>query len=789
VTVVERLLAALGNYRRSGSGYVARCPAHEDRRESLSIGEGSDGRALVKCFAGCDVCDVVDALGMSLADLMPASPRRIGDRDALPDGAGGWAQIEARYDYTSETGDRLHWNKRYAGKRFMQGRWAPNGPEILGLQCGWFVFERKKWRRLKSPSSHKRDEPLPAESGAQWFDAPRIVLYRLPSVVRAKEMGIPVYVCDGEKDVHAIEAAGGVATCRPKGRNAWAKAWTESLSGGSEGYRVVVVRDRDGAEKKFAGERVAAMIADALIGAGVEVSVVQARSGKDAHDHLSGGYTLGEFEAVPDWRDFEGGPPPVTTPSVGSGSGDDGGERGGVPRNPDGSWKPFALTDLGNAERLQYWHGDDLLYCHEMRAWLLWDGTRWVVDKSGGGSVKALAQKVVRGIGRELASDEFRGDREAYAKWMIRSEDARRLSAMVEVMQSFDGVRVRAEDLDRDGGIVVAQNGTVDLRTGRVRESRRSDMVTRCLGCRFDPDARTERWTAFLDRVLAGDLGLMQFLWRAGGYSLTGFTSEEKFFFLYGTGRNGKGTFVETISHVLGDYATSASAQTFMVQPGRAIQSDIARLDRVRFVSSPETSQGGRLDEELVKTITGGDRITARPIYKSEVTFLPQLKLWMSGNYHPRIRGTDEGIWSRVALVPFTQTISVAERDKNLKSALRDEAEGILAWLVAGAVAWFRDGLGAPTSVVERVEEYRREQDVLGRFFDECTEPSDGAVAGRVLYDAYAKWAKDSGEFRMSNRDFGMAVKQRGIPWARHGSAVRYKGLSLTGTLAETDRV
>ena len=471
----------------------------------------------------------------------------------------------------------------------------------------------------------------------------------------------------------------------------------------------------------------------------------------------------------------------ATTLHVVKGGAASGGGRGGgsdwVPKDADGRWREFTLDDQGNAERLIHWHGRDLRWCEQWKSWLVWDGSRWKRDKTGGKAVIAMAVEVVNGILKEVAWDGFKGDRSAYFKHWSKSRSEPRLKAMVSLAASVPGVVMDIDDFDQNREILPCRNGTIELRTGTFRECRREDYCTKRVHVDFDPEAKTELWIPFLEWAMGGDTEMMEFIGRAVGYSLTGLVDEERFFFLYGRGRNGKGVFSETLSFVLGDYTVNSNAETFMMRQASAIQSDIARLAGSRFVTAPETPKGGRLNETLVKNITGGDQVTARPLYAPEVQFLPQLKLWISGNYQPKITGTDEGIWSRVIYIGFTQFRKAGERDKGLKRKLRAEAAGILAWAVAGCREWYKRGLEEPQRVKDDLKAYREDMDVIGRFLEEETETRDDGIceAGR-LYEVYKSWAKRHGEYDMGSRDFGVEMKGRGLPWKRRNTGVLYFG-------------
>lgn len=820
------------------------CPAHDDRHPSLQVAEARDGSVILKCWSGgCSTEAICSALGLEKKDLFPhkgklrEKKRKIAGESRL--------RLET-YEYTDELGEVLHWNERYEGKQFCQGRWAPNKWRINGLKAGWHVlskYDKREWWILKDENGREmcdRTVAPPPEFEAVWFDAPRVVLFRLPRIVAARRNGIPVYLVDGEKDVQTLEREGFVATCRPKGRSKWAKAWTAMLveESASETYEVVIVRDRDSAAAKFAGQRLAIEIALALQAEGIRVRIVEALEGKDGTDHVEAGYSVGELREVEDWWDFEkAGFGDTETDATGasvpsSGSGDDplnetpvetlgedaqatasgpspgphpvgnetshhavaggfdpgAGGKGArcrwIPRDPLGEWMTFENSETGNAKRFAFWFEDDVRWCVTGQGhgyWLVWDGRRWNGEGKVALLVVELAKRMIAGMALEANHDMFRGSRDALLKHMVNSQTERRINAMLSLAKSEPGMFVPATELDTNRDILVVGNGTLELRTGELRESRRSDNCTRMVFVDYDANARAERWTEFLLTVTGGDESLMLFLWRAVGYSLTGNVGEHCLFFLYGFGRNGKSTFVETINRCLGQYAMTADSATLMVRDVKSqIRSDVARLKEARLVAMEETQKGARVDEGVVKWLTGGTHVIARPLYAPEIEFDPQWHFWICGNHKPDIRGVDDGIWRRIRLIPFTESIPLKKVDKNLGEKLVAEAAGILAWAVEGCKQWYLHGLAEPEGITTAINEYRDEMDTIGHFLREETTVCKGEyIAALEMYDRFKDWAKKTGQYVYSMKVLGMELKQRGVAHKKTNSGLRYVDLRL----------
>ncbi len=417
------------------------------------------------------------------------------------------------------------------------------------------------------------------------------------------------------------------------------------------------------------------------------------------------------------------------------------------------------LTDMGNAERLVARHGEDLRYVHPWRRWLVWDGARWKVDDNG--HVRRLAKDTIRTIYAEAGDAVDDQARNKLARHAMSSEAQRSIEAMIALAQSE--VPASPDELDADPWLLNAENGTVDLRTGELREHRREDLLTKIAGAEYRPDAPATAWAAFLGRVLPGE-ELRAFVQRAAGYSVTGDTSEQCLFINHGGGDNGKSTYQEALAEALGDYAMRAPTEMLMVKRGGGIPNDVARLKGSRFVAASETEEGRRLAESLVKDLTGQDTITARFMRAEFFDFKPSHKLWLSTNHKPEIRGTDHAIWRRIRLVPWSVTIPPAEKDMQLPEKLRRELAGVLAWAVRGCLDWQRGGLGESEEVRQATQDYRIEMDVLAAFMDECCLVAPGVQAKfSDLYAEYGRWCEVSGEKAEKKRAFGMLLKERGF--------------------------
>lgn len=451
----------------------------------------------------------------------------------------------------------------------------------------------------------------------------------------------------------------------------------------------------------------------------------------------------------------------------------------------------FALTDMGNAERFVHQHGSDLRYITEL-GWLVWDGTRWITD--GTGEVQRCAKVTVRRMYEDAAilaeraanepDTETRKVEADVAKrvliWAKGCESDSRIRALLNRARYEADVIGKSSDFDLNPWQLNVRNGTLNLRTGKLEPHARTDLITKLAPVAFNPDATCPSWDLFLEQITGRDAPLLRFIRQIVGYALTGDTREQCLFMLYGTGANGKSTFIEVINALLGDYARQADFTTFAVRKGESPRNDVARLAGARFVAATETESGQHLSEVVVKQLTGGDTVTARFLHREFFEFKPAFKVFVATNHKPVVRNTDEGIWRRMRLIPFTTTIAPERRDKGLKEKLLEELPGILAWAVRGCLDWQEHGLNVPERVRRATSGYRSEMDVIAAFIeDECEQRAPARVSPSELYNAYRLWCDMNGERSLAQRRFSQELEARGFSRAKSNGARTIRGLEL----------
>ncbi len=487
-------------------------------------------------------------------------------------------------------------------------------------------------------------------------------------------------------------------------------------------------------------------------------------------------------------------------------------------------------NDSGNCQRLLGRHGRDLIYIAE-NGWAVWDGTRFATQAGEhlarrraedtaraalDEEVPAFTAMVERMCAQVQADEEpeptveeddpslapskridrLRRAAASFARVALRMGDVTKLVAMLTVAEHWRWHTIDA--LNQAPRLVNLPNGTFDLtapdpkaevegRTGRLRRHDRADRITRVAGVRHDPAAAAPAWHRFLEDIQP-DPAMRGFLQRLAGYCLTAETSEQALFICHGGGLNGKSTFTDLIKTVMGDYAATVKIETFLSTKQRGggdATPDLAKLAAVRLVLTAEPRIGDRLDESIVKMVTGGEEMAVRRLFRDEFEFRPVFKLILSCNPRPTITGVDKGIWRRIMLIPFSQTFE--RPDQALKAKLLAERPGILNWMIDGYREWAERGLDPPPAVTDAVAEYRADSDPVGAFLNGWVEDAEGASIGaQDLYDKYVVWAGLAGQEPLGIKAFGRSMINRGtVRRKRDARGQRYLDVKLTSAAIE----
>lgn len=450
----------------------------------------------------------------------------------------------------------------------------------------------------------------------------------------------------------------------------------------------------------------------------------------------------------------------------------------------------FPLTQMGNVDRMVYHHGQDLRYVSDADFWLVWTGSKWERDMKGkiANMTKGMIENIYQ---REWQLHSKQNDKGAEVglpkleKFIQSCSNTSHIDGIISMLGRMNtaAIPVLSNELDRDPMKFQCANGTLNLETGILETTERTDLITHGSYTTFNANAVSPLWESFLATVFKGSEDLIRFVKQYAGYALTGLPPSRIMVFFYGHGKNGKSTLVNVLAHILGDYAKAARTDTFVEGSPDKIAQDLVNLRGARMIYFQETEDGQKLDEAKIKAMTGGDKITGRYIYsRHEISFVNTGKLIGSTNHKPRISGTDKGIWDRMRLVHFAHEIPESERIANFEDLLKQEASGILNWMLDGLKDLRANGFKfvTPKEVVESTEEYRMEEDRVGQYIEECCQVDSGErVKASDLYKSYTEWCSEYGMKPYSLSRFGRDLVARGFERLRLSAGVHYSGLRM----------
>jgi putative DNA primase/helicase len=435
-------------------------------------------------------------------------------------------------------------------------------------------------------------------------------------------------------------------------------------------------------------------------------------------------------------------------------------------------WQPEGRTDAANAKCFARQFGADFRWCEPWKTWLPYSGKHWSEDQTC--AIDAAAKQFARSLWLEVskiianldASQQLKTAVIAFAK---SSNSASGIRNMIALAKSEPGMTVIPDQLDNNPYLLNVNNGTINLKTGKLQPHRREDLLTNIVAVDYDADAKCPQFTKFLISLFDGNQNLIDFIQRLLGYTLTGDVSEQILAIFHGDGSNGKSTLLTSLLNLLADYGCKAPEKLLTAKKHDSHPTELAKLHGKRLVVANETDDGAELSEARIKDLTGGDKLTARRMQEDFWDFDPSHKIILGTNYKPTIRG-GHSIWRRLRLVPFNQRYwnrgkgetgpAELEADSQLPEKLKAEYSGILAWLVAGCLAWQRDGLGVPPEVCKATEDYRKSEDSLTAFIAACCEVKPDATANvSTALETYRDFSGDTG---MTSSKFTKLLTNRG---------------------------
>jgi putative DNA primase/helicase len=700
---LDRVQAKLTGWKAiSGGKWLARCPAHDDQHQSLHVSERHDLSVGLHCHAGCVTADVVNAMGLTFADLFS---------NTTHDGK----EIAATYDYRDSTGQLLYQAVRYWPKAFKHRR--PDG-------AGDWIWDMVPFKGKHVP-------------------------YRLPDLKGHND----VCIVEGEKDADRLWSIGIPATTNIGGAKNWTANDTKCLKQAGC-TRAFLIPDNDAA-----GHARVEMVAKSVKAAAIAVSVIELEVGPsgDVSDWLSNGGTkedllsrmAGTLYVMPADHVHE----PVVVPAP-------------LPDallDPL-KYKIGPTVGAGAAEAFRDRYKDRLRYDHTRECWYVWDQHRWKRDVDE--EVMRLALQHSRRWGQEVtaAAPDFgaRKKWEDYTLKLERRPDRVAMLSDARIMEPFKG----SPRWDTNPWLLGVPNGVLNLKTGELRAGDPTDLITMHTGVQYDADALCPRWLQFLDEVFENDeivAFMRQFcgycLTGRTSEQIVVFCYGKGH---NGKGRllHALKNVMGEYSAVL-PFSSLIASRKGAEQPSN----DLAALYGKRFVTASEINEGQRLNEARIKGLTGEDSITARFLYEEYVTFDPMAKYILAVNHKPVVRDDSDGFWRRVRLIPFNKQFKGAANDQNLDDKLKLEWPGILAWAVQGCLEWQQHGLSKPDVIVKATKEYEQESDPLVDFLAEYCEVHPNATVGaHALYKSYLEWADKSHlskDERLGSNPFGQAMSRK----------------------------
>jgi putative DNA primase/helicase len=595
------------------------------------------------------------------------------------------------------------------------------------------------------PKTFRQRKPDPSGGWIWKLNGVRRVLYRLPKLLEADSRQT-VFVVEGEKDVDRLRSLGLVATCNVGGAGKWKEDYNEPLSG----RRVVIFPDNDDAGRKHA-EQVSGSLREVAESVRI-LSLPKLPEKGDVSDWLDAGGSKDELlrlaEEAPVWEPAENNDGD-TEPAISVHS-------------------PKGRTETANGRRFAQQNGNNVRYCHPWKKWLGWDGKRWMQDDT------AAMERLAKRVADQIWSEAQESDSDVSRRFAANSAKKSGISAMLSLASSEPGIPILPEHLDTDPWLLNVQNGTVDLRTGDLCEHRREDFITKICPVAFNPEAGSLEWDRFLEQIF-GDDELMRFVQRLFGMCLTGDVSAQVLPIFWGGGSNGKSTLLNLIMETIGpDFTMQAQSDFLLAKRNDSHPTERADLFGRRLVVCSETGSGRKLNESLVKELTGGERIRARKMNQDFWEFTATHKLILSTNHRPVIKGNDHATWRRIALVPFNNQFWDEDKcetgppelkaNKGLMEKLRAETEGILAWAVQGCVDWHASGLMMPDSVKGATDSYRSNEDIIGQFIQaHCVNTTGARTKFSDLYKRLESFCDETGEDPPSKKALAAYLPTQGF--------------------------
>ena len=706
-------LARIDNVKQVGAEqWHGNCPACNDKHGHLYISQSRDGVILLDCKHGCTFDEIVSAVGVEKKQLFKErTPWEFLREHIYTDGQN--VTVAKKVIYLTDEGKK---------------------------QAVWYRYRTGKW-----------------EKGLGGFKVP---LYHLSAMVDV----VKVYMAEGEKDVETLERMGLTATTSPNGAGSKLRS---DLVRYFKGKDVVILSDNDETGIDFANHcaesirpkansvkviKAAEIYPD--VKAKGDISDIAAIVGDDEAKRL---LTAAENTALTVETVVPSKPPENADEAVAFFR-----DRGLFPES-------YTFDDMGNAQLFMDLFGSELRFNTTAKEWFVFVKGHWQRDT--GGMYASEKMKLMQSALGKYAQSGAIADKKALTSFESNVKRLGKLNVREAALKDARSIDwIENDRLDSDPLLLNCINGTLNLKTLKFKPHDPNDMISKISGVIYDPAAKSPEWDKFIDTVMCRDKDKAHFLQKALGYSLTGLTSEECFFILYGaTTRNGKGTMTNAINTLMGDYALTANPESFAQRSnkdGRQASGDIARLAGARFVNVSEPQKNMQLDAALMKTLTGRDVITARHLHEREFQFIPQFKQWWQTNFLPTVH--DQTLFSskRVKVITFDKHFGDDERDVTLKDRLctPENISGILNWCLEGLRMYWEEGLKSPLAVVEATLAYADSSDKLKTFINECLVSDEySSCTAKDAYIAYKMWCKENGYLYENKSKWMQSMRSKGL--------------------------
>jgi putative DNA primase/helicase len=782
-----------GVSEQDDGGYLANCPAHNDSKPSLRIWRGDDNKVRLTCRAGCDTADVIKSVGLMWGMLFDVEGEgsTVPKEPPAPVGVSDLAALAYFVDQT--TAGLFDFSNPYANQArgYAADRFGLDEDMMADLELGYsssgtqFKYASRTfaaYRRLTVPLKDFEGHPrglqgrdLTGECPGRWVSLTNPKGFRWsPYGVFRGHTGYNVWIItEGPGDGLSAVAVGYDAVVVRGASLVNNPALMKEIADGVQGRLVIVAGDNDDAGRRFNRA-----VSEGLGTYGIAVHALGIPRGQgdvtawreSDPAGFPGAFHAAVKAAKPVTRAVDAQREAVTeelAEATGADivSRDQGHEAARVLAE---LLDRYGDTDAMNAHALVAWTDGRIKYAPGL-GFYVWSGRTW----------ERSEVKVRQEIHRMGAALVLAGKiKEARGFTMTT-----RINDLMTELRSVPSVYVAPGEFDNRPDLLSFRNGTVELRTGRLRPHAKEDMLTYALALDFDPDARCPRWETFLEEIMPGMPEMPGYLQRLIGYGITGYTDEQCFAVLWGKGANGKSVLTDTLSSVFGNVTKTTPFATFEEKQSGGIPNDIASLRGSRLVMASEGESGKPMSEAVLKRVTGKDMVSARFLRQEFFEFKPSFLLMLATNHKPKFKGQDDGLWRRVKMIPFKRFFAPHERDHDLDKKLLAEAQGIAAWAVRGARDWFADGLSDPKVISDATKEYKETSDTLAGFYPGVLVADDAArMDGADAYNAYRDWCEAEGlpsKEVWSRRAFYSAMEERGIQRTRTA-----KGMALVGVRA-----